>query len=612
LTEKEATCPKCGAKVSDDAEKCEACDSVLRQREGVSKEFSQKWDRSLEDDVKEDVKKAEEELAMYDKLIEGDNKLVRAWLGKGSILSRLGRYGESVKCFDRAIKLDERNEEAWRKKLQVMKFAGMTDEAGILEGVIKERFGAARGKARKKETELLLSDLEAIESKLGIPKESTEKLLRELGKSDKKRSSAPSRGTAKRGAKKKIRKTRAKISAKTGELVGTLKAIEGKLEIDPKSAISIWGEIVGAVEERKKLETELEAEKEFEQQAVEHALRSLQDRLDISPDLIMAEIEKERREEEKEEEEDEAEREGEGEGTSDEEGAGKKETAPGPVTAKAGIAEEKPSISPELEREILGKIRGIPKDESKQEFFEKAVLESELEREMKILEKELELIEVSAPEPIAQKEPPHTLKEEIEEVRESLMADEIIIEEILEETASGLQPEKGRTEAGTEIGTPETGDIMEEATEVFEKVLQEIEKEELGKKEDAAALPPVSGMGTGRAARAGKGLTNGLVLKRSMLSQGRLKGQINGTGRLKGLVNGKRRVSGRINGVTGLINGRKGGKINGLVNGRGRINGLINGRKRFRGKVNGTGRLDGYVNGTKVSGVINGLIAGPP
>ncbi len=116
-------------------------------------------------------------------------------------------------------------------------------------------------------------------------------------------------------------------------------------------------------------------------------------------------------------------------------------------------------------------------------------------------------------------------------------------------------------------------------------------------------------------APAPKGLTNGNVLRRTILRrsarsggvQGRTNGLTNGLrGRTNGLTNGLGRTNGLTNGLgrtNGLTNGL--GHTNGLTNGlRGRTNGLTNGLGRTNGLTNGLGRTNGLTNGL---GRTNGL-----
>ena len=65
----------------------------------------------------------------YNKALELDPENVDAWVGKGYALNMLGRYLEALECFNKALELDPENVDAWNNKGLVLQRMGRYEEA---------------------------------------------------------------------------------------------------------------------------------------------------------------------------------------------------------------------------------------------------------------------------------------------------------------------------------------------------------------------------------------------------------------------------------------------------------------------------------------------------
>src|SRR2546422_952812 len=122
-------CPHCGAFLGTGAERCTICGravtaeekvpSLTRKEKGVSKDFLSRWQRVAEEaapapPVPPAPRTIEDELREYERLIEADPDLERAWVHKARILVKLGRPGDAVDAFDRAGRLNPAKDDEYR------------------------------------------------------------------------------------------------------------------------------------------------------------------------------------------------------------------------------------------------------------------------------------------------------------------------------------------------------------------------------------------------------------------------------------------------------------------------------------------------------------------
>ncbi|RLF47654.1 MAG: hypothetical protein DRN20_05660, partial [Thermoplasmata archaeon] len=74
------------------------------------------WKRWTEGE-REKLKKL---LKYYDYILEALPEYSKAWQLKGEVLEKLGEYDEAIKCYDKAIEINDRNREAYRRKLAIL------------------------------------------------------------------------------------------------------------------------------------------------------------------------------------------------------------------------------------------------------------------------------------------------------------------------------------------------------------------------------------------------------------------------------------------------------------------------------------------------------------
>jgi len=70
-----------------------------------------------------------EEVKCYDKAIKINPKDAEAWFNKGAALANLGKYAEEVKCYDKAIKINPNYDKAWYNKGVTLRNLGKYAEA---------------------------------------------------------------------------------------------------------------------------------------------------------------------------------------------------------------------------------------------------------------------------------------------------------------------------------------------------------------------------------------------------------------------------------------------------------------------------------------------------
>jgi len=71
----------------------------------------------------------DESLAHYEKALEGNRMLKRAWIGKGLCLMYLGQFGEALTCYNEALILDPSQMLAWQGKGLSYENLGRYEEA---------------------------------------------------------------------------------------------------------------------------------------------------------------------------------------------------------------------------------------------------------------------------------------------------------------------------------------------------------------------------------------------------------------------------------------------------------------------------------------------------
>ena len=60
--------------------------------------------------------KYNEAIVCYDKVVKIDPNNANAWGNKGVALDKLGKYEEAVECYDKALEIDPKYVDAWNNK----------------------------------------------------------------------------------------------------------------------------------------------------------------------------------------------------------------------------------------------------------------------------------------------------------------------------------------------------------------------------------------------------------------------------------------------------------------------------------------------------------------
>jgi len=144
-------CPHCGAFLSHADVACAICGSpvdaeakipgLAREGKGVSKDFLSRWQRAASEEIPiapapVAPRTIEDELAEYERILEADPSLERAWVHKGRLLARLGRAQDAIACFDRAARIDPENEDVYR--LEALGLLGRAPDLSVLPPRWKE------------------------------------------------------------------------------------------------------------------------------------------------------------------------------------------------------------------------------------------------------------------------------------------------------------------------------------------------------------------------------------------------------------------------------------------------------------------------------------------
>lgn len=111
------------------------------------------------------VGKYGEAIKCYDKAILLGPKWDSAWSGKGNVFFELGKYDEALKCYDEALRLDPGNYAHWSDKALALEELGNIAKSSYCNGIALQIFGHREEaeKAFKKAKELGLSDQEVLE-----------------------------------------------------------------------------------------------------------------------------------------------------------------------------------------------------------------------------------------------------------------------------------------------------------------------------------------------------------------------------------------------------------------------------------------------------------------
>jgi uncharacterized repeat protein (TIGR01451 family) len=163
------SCPVCGELVEADETRCSSCGTVLPAKKKVevepldslleelekdisleeerpkeieekeeaprvlARDFLDRWKRIQEGEELPRAQKIEEQIRHYDRLLEADPTLERAWLKKAELLVELGRYDEAIECYDMASELNPEMEEQY--KLEVLNILQSKEDVSLIPDV---------------------------------------------------------------------------------------------------------------------------------------------------------------------------------------------------------------------------------------------------------------------------------------------------------------------------------------------------------------------------------------------------------------------------------------------------------------------------------------------
>jgi uncharacterized repeat protein (TIGR01451 family) len=131
-------CPRCGAYLSTGESECAICGSPMTERpevtsggKGVVKDFLTRWQRMAEPGPPiAEADRLREELDHFDRLLEADASLERAWANRAKVLEKLGRPKEAMESFAKAAELNPARDDQYR--LEVQNLLRVTGDASVL------------------------------------------------------------------------------------------------------------------------------------------------------------------------------------------------------------------------------------------------------------------------------------------------------------------------------------------------------------------------------------------------------------------------------------------------------------------------------------------------
>jgi len=126
LDESGPFCSRCGAYLFSDEPECAICGTsvtatpeVATGGKGVVKDFLSRWQRMAPPSATtSEADRLAEELEHYDRLLEANPSLERAWANRAKVLDKLGRTKEAAESLTKATELNPAREDRYRVELQ--------------------------------------------------------------------------------------------------------------------------------------------------------------------------------------------------------------------------------------------------------------------------------------------------------------------------------------------------------------------------------------------------------------------------------------------------------------------------------------------------------------
>src|SRR5213594_1029275 len=128
LDESSPFCPRCGGYLFSEETECAICGTAVASAKsapptanakGVVKDFLTRWQRMAPAvSALSEADRLQEELEHYDRLIDADSRLERAWVNRARILEKLGRSAEAADSLAKAADLNPAKDEEYRLEVQ--------------------------------------------------------------------------------------------------------------------------------------------------------------------------------------------------------------------------------------------------------------------------------------------------------------------------------------------------------------------------------------------------------------------------------------------------------------------------------------------------------------
>jgi uncharacterized repeat protein (TIGR01451 family) len=126
LDESAPFCSRCGAYLSSAESECAICGSSMTPgreaapaAKGVVKDFLTRWQRiAPADALASEADRLAEELVHFDRLLEANPTLERAWANRAKVLEKLGRTKEAAESLAKAAELNPAKEARYRLEVQ--------------------------------------------------------------------------------------------------------------------------------------------------------------------------------------------------------------------------------------------------------------------------------------------------------------------------------------------------------------------------------------------------------------------------------------------------------------------------------------------------------------
>lgn len=187
-------CPRCGAYLFSDEAECAICGTSIKTEapapvngsgKGVVKDFLSRWQRMAQATEVSEAERLQEELDHYDRLLEADPTLERAWANRARILEKLGRHAQAAESLAKAAELNPAKDDQYR--LEVQDILRATADVPVLPSRWKQPAATAAPTAVDSRLLEALSHYEgllAADPSLAVAWRTKGEILERLGRAD--------------------------------------------------------------------------------------------------------------------------------------------------------------------------------------------------------------------------------------------------------------------------------------------------------------------------------------------------------------------------------------------------------------------------------------------